>query len=110
MYARGKNGYRPPELLRREGVFNKKSDIWTFGCLLFKLCIGWTPFPDDFSTRLFYEQADGVTVQLPVIVGLEKTGALEKLLEGCLKKDPQVRPKAREVKEVLATMMEEWAR
>jgi len=46
--ARGKAGYRAPELVQ-EGVgkFSTKSDIWALGCILHEVITGAKPFPSD---------------------------------------------------------------
>jgi serine/threonine protein kinase len=55
-----------------EKVFNKKSDIWTIGCLLFQLCIGWKPFKDDCDAVRYYRKVKEVpqSVEPPTFAGL----------------------------------------
>src|SRR5438045_695682 len=51
--ARGKPGYRAPELLDERLTDTKSSDIWALGCILCELCDGKKPFADDLETREF---------------------------------------------------------
>ena len=48
--GRGKPKYRAPELLR-EGrkTFNKKTDVWSLGCILHDLCVGKSAFLTDIA-------------------------------------------------------------
>ena len=47
--SRGTACYNAPELLL-EGKFNKKTDIWAMGCILYELCTGLKAFATDWAT------------------------------------------------------------
>ena len=52
--ARGKQGYRAPELLRGDKAqYNKKVDIWSLGCILFEISTGQKAFDTDFCVFEF---------------------------------------------------------
>lgn len=50
-YSRGTSGYRAPELLTDNPVYNNKVDIWAWGCILYELWMYRKPFSGDWAVR-----------------------------------------------------------
>jgi serine/threonine protein kinase len=46
-------GYRAPELLQKNPIYNEKVDIWSLGCIIFELLHGRKLFSGDSETREF---------------------------------------------------------
>ena len=51
-YSRGTSGYRAPELLVEEATFTNKVDIWSLGCILYKLIALKNVFHSDLEVRI----------------------------------------------------------
>jgi serine/threonine protein kinase len=65
-YARGKQGYRAPELLLESmQSFNKKVDIWSLGCIMYELSVGTKPFNNDWATLQFAQEKMSKEVVIP---------------------------------------------
>jgi serine/threonine protein kinase len=99
--ARGKEGYRAPELLLdSQQSYNKKVDIWSLGCILYELSVGTKPFRTDWATLQFAQEKSEMTV---TIVG--GSGAVFKNLEALicrmLKYDFRDRPSITMIREAL---------
>ena len=76
-----------PEQARGESV-DKRTDIWAFGCVFFEMLTGRAAFGGDtFSdTLVAILQGEPEWTALPAI-----PGALRRLLQHCLEKDPRRR-------------------
>jgi serine/threonine protein kinase len=100
-YARGKPGYRAPELLGEpeNRVYNNKVDLWSLGCIIYELFTGKRPFADDFAVREF--RSSGVDFE-PQITGMNSESAnyLMSFMQ-LLKQVPKNRPTAYELKSML---------
>jgi serine/threonine protein kinase len=58
-YGRGTSGYRAPELLREDRPsFNKRVDIWGFGCIVFELGTRKKAFNGDADTREYFTKRE----------------------------------------------------
>ena len=62
--ARGKRGYRAPELLHN-GQYNKKGDIWSLGCILHVLCFGIPAFQSDIEASEYARGKKRLDVTFP---------------------------------------------
>jgi len=96
---RGTGGYRAPEVLDA-GVYNNKSDQFSFGCIVFELTFGAKLFRNgdygvlQFSLNPFYLD----------FLGLEPDhilNDLEELVTSLIQIDPSARPSAHDTKAVL---------
>jgi WD40 repeat protein len=89
-YSRGRSCYRAPELLRNEGKYSNKVDIWSLGCILYELVTANKAFPGDFAV---YEYALSRTT-----LCLEKYGNSKLLtafrIHNLLATNPKHRPSA----------------
>ena len=84
----GTVAYMSPEQARGYRV-DKRTDIWAFGCVLFEMLTGRSPFAadtvNDSVARILEREPDWTA--LPATV----TGTVQTLLRRCLEKDPKQR-------------------
>ena len=85
----GTIAYMSPEQATGKEV-DHRTDIWSFGVVLYELLTKGLPFKGDFDEAVIYsilneqpEQASGINPAVPV--------QLDKIIQKCLKKDPKVR-------------------
>ncbi|SCU83302.1 LAMI_0C02718g1_1 [Lachancea mirantina] len=87
-------GFTAPEILdvKQKSVITEKTDTWSFGCLLYMLCFGISPFERE-------EQVSGASVTYAIATGKYSfpvaTNCDSKLLalvQSCLTVDPASRP------------------
>jgi serine/threonine protein kinase len=86
--------YLPPEYFRKN-VFDEQSDIWAFGCFLYELVVGTTPFTSDRQMDLIKL----ILTQNPDL-SMIKDKDLKDLLQKLLNKSRTHRPKS--VSEVMS--------
>jgi len=84
----GTAGYMSPEQARGQPV-DKRTDIWAFGCVLFRMCAQQPPFAGATVT----EALDAVIAHEPDWELLPATAPpyLVRILRRCLTKDPKLR-------------------
>ncbi len=85
----GTAGYMSPEQVQGQDV-DHRSDIFSFGVLLFELCTGQLPFKGVHETALAYEIVN-VDAPPPSSVRPEIDPALDAIILECLEKDPNER-------------------
>lgn len=96
--ARGRDGYRAPELLFDPKFrFNNKVDIWSLGCILYELCVGDKAFRSDFAAREFSLEKKLKHVVIPTVNG-PIYDRLQHLISETLDPDPQNRPSAKSLR------------
>ena len=97
IYGRGTAGYRAPEILKEPGHYNKRSDIWSLGCILFELIAGEPPFTSDFQVFDYALNKSSSFLKIQEAVArapLAHPNQIEELIVATLKVDPQERPSA----------------
>jgi serine/threonine-protein kinase len=101
----GTAAYMSPEQARGKSL-DKRSDVWSFGCVLYELLTGRRAFEGDGVT----ETLSRVLQREPDFTALpsEAPAAIRRLLAGCLEKDrskrfPQIAVVAFQIDELLAS-------
>jgi serine/threonine protein kinase len=81
--AMGTPGYMSPEQVRGERS-DARSDIFSFGAILYEMASGRRAFPGDSSVAVMHAILKDEPVELPA----ETAPALERIVRRCLEKDP----------------------
>lgn len=97
--------YAAPEILdvKLNSVITEKCDIWSFGCTMYSMCFGISPFERE-------EQISGASVTYAITTGkytvprgTSYSSSLIELIGKCLSVNPEQRPS---VNELIALLME----
>ena len=106
--ARGTQGYRAPEILVPfDAKFNKKSDIFALGCVVYEIITGTKLFQSDGAVVAYLErgQLSGVTWWPPSPAGnSELLFYLEWMVASMLELDPASRPNAQQILQCIRNM------
>ena len=86
----GSLSYMAPEQLRGDGD-DSRTDIYSFGVLLYEMATGRRPFERDRPEALMFEILHGASRPVRSLRSDAPT-ELDRLIEGCLSKDPALRP------------------
>jgi serine/threonine protein kinase len=92
--GRGTPGYRAPELLNEDPVYNNKVDIWALGCILYELAVGEQAFANDFATREYKVSKTVLTVDLDGNFSDQCKQNITSSILAMLQKDSSFRPSA----------------
>jgi serine/threonine protein kinase len=101
---RGTASYRAPEILSPVmGQFNKKSDVFAFGCIIFEIVTLQRLFAEDWTTQTYVRSGD--LGERPPMLWEESISSefeprfdqLERLVASMLEVDPSLRPNAESV-------------
>jgi serine/threonine protein kinase len=84
----GTVAYMSPEQARGHAV-DHRTDIWAFGCVLYELVAGRSPFGGDTIGDVFAAVLDGTPEW--TVVPPQTPAAVVRLLQQCLEKDPDRR-------------------
>ncbi|MGD9489636.1 MAG: protein kinase [Calditrichaceae bacterium] len=90
--ALGTVGYMSPEQARGDPV-DHRTDIWSFGVVLYEMLTGELPFRGDYEQAVIYS----ILHEKPVKIdpsNHKKRILLEKLCDLCLEKNPDLRPQS----------------
>ncbi|MEQ1885353.1 MAG: protein kinase [Bryobacteraceae bacterium] len=89
-FVEGTLGYMSPEQVAGERMVDQRSDIFSFGCLLFEVATRRLPFASDTPAKTMHRIA---SEPAPRLSGLCKgvSPALQEIIDGCLEKDPDHR-------------------
>jgi serine/threonine protein kinase len=95
--GRGTPGYRAPELLLPGRTFNKKTDIWALGCIVFDLFTGRRAFREDHDVWEYKKS----TSSLELFLDERFSGPLQETIttnvHEMLHRDQSLRPDAHQV-------------
>jgi serine/threonine protein kinase/tetratricopeptide (TPR) repeat protein len=82
--------YMAPEQLRGEAD-DSRTDVYAFGAMLYEMATGRRPFERDRPEALMFEILHGTTRPVRSLRP-EAPPELDRLIESCLSKDPELRP------------------
>ena len=93
--------YAPPEVLE-EGKFNKKSDIWSLGCILFEVCADRQAFTNGWQVTNYGKSLQTDTTLLPPPFAEDSIDhpyalALNQMVASMVQRLCNVRPTAAEI-------------
>lgn len=92
--GKGTSGYRAPELLTENPIYNNKVDIWAMGCILYELISGQKAFSSDHAVMEW--SFSKTEKKLPLENIDEVSGkTISHLIGETLRKDPKLRPSAK---------------
>lgn len=89
--ALGTYAYMAPEVIRGDPPISHKSDLYSFGCVLFRMLTGRTPFEAKSPAQMFFQHIETTPPRVSTIA-LDCPVWLESLVAQLLEKDPQDRP------------------
>jgi tRNA A-37 threonylcarbamoyl transferase component Bud32 len=87
----GTASYMSPEQCKGERILTHKSDLYSFGVMLYELVTGRKPFQADSAMEMFMEHVNG-TFERPSRLVLEIPIWLDTLICQLLEKQPEKRP------------------
>jgi DNA helicase-2/ATP-dependent DNA helicase PcrA len=90
--------YMAPEAW--SGDFSDKSDIWSIGAILYEMLTGVPPFLSDNLTDL-QQKIETNKFLLPTMIRAAIPEYLEHIIAKCLKSNPDARPTARELSDMM---------
>ncbi|CDF40784.1 Serine/threonine protein kinase [Chondrus crispus] len=93
--ARGTPEWMAPELLRQD-AFNEKSDVFSFGVILWELVICEKPWRDEHPRRILYKVGNR-GLKLPTPAPEQCGPELRQMLVQCFADDPSRRPQFRNI-------------
>jgi serine/threonine protein kinase len=92
--SRGTEGYRAPELVRDNSVYNQKVDIWAFGCIFYEIVAESKAFDDDWQVRQYWQSQEPLKIPPVNFHHSNSAQFLESILLKTLHKDLNARPSA----------------
>jgi Serine/threonine protein kinase len=108
--AIGSPYYMSPEQAKG-AVLDERSDIYSFGCLLFEMLAGRPPFQAASAIATLQKQVSETPPTLSAVTNTEIDAKLEKLIAKCLAKDPDERfSSVEELAKDLSAFRDEYCR
>ncbi len=89
--AIGTCSYTPPELIRGHPEVSNRSDLYSFGCVMFEMLTGRRPFESETHAEVFYQHLEETPPPVRTLA-MECPIWLESLVAQLLAKDPADRP------------------
>ncbi len=84
---------------------DQRSDIYSLGCMMYEALTGKPPFDGNSAMELAYKHVNSDWEHLEQIASMKESKLLGKLVDDCLAKKPEARPKsAHEVLQTLRTI------
>ena len=93
----GTPAFLAPELMRGNGPFDHRVDIYALGCIAFWLLTGHPPFEGEDAIAVLRQHADTAPSPPSSRGGRAIPAELDALVLECLSKDPALRPESAEV-------------
>jgi len=90
-----------PEVHTRTCTFPEKSDVWSFGVVMFELGTELIPYHDKVDEDVLYEIKYGRGPEIPRDVNLKKVPQWESLMKSCWSTDISERPTFRTLHKAL---------
>lgn len=88
--AKGTRSYMAPEQIRRK-VCDERTDIYSFGCVLYELCTGKPPFTGDTPNDLLNKHLTA-SIPSPIVHNDNVTREFADLVKSMMAKKPEARP------------------
>ena len=102
----GSPTYMSPEQCKGQRV-DSSSDIYSCACIMYEALTGHPPHQGESSMELMYKHMSADPVRLEALASDSRSRELAKIVDQCLSKDPQLRPRdANEVLHRLETVFE----
>lgn len=98
--------YMSPQQVDRMPDIDSRTDLYSFGTVLYEVLTGRTPFTGDRVHMLLDQIRSEVPIKPSAIEGCKVPDLLSELAVSCLKKDPDDRPESAE--QVVRALQENW--
>lgn len=98
IYSKGTAGYRAPELIADPPHFNKKTDIWALGCILFELVVKNKPFTADWNVQEFalsHKEFEFPMTKISIVGDVDTRAIISGLVKQMLQVEGSNRPSAK---------------
>ncbi|MCP3956861.1 MAG: protein kinase [bacterium] len=89
-HSLGTPAYKSPEQSRGEPV-DHRADIWAVGVVLYEMISGRRPFAGEYEHAIVRSILEDEPVPLAEAAGRDVTGAVERIVQKALEKDPETR-------------------
>jgi serine/threonine-protein kinase len=105
-HVMGTPAFMSPEQVRDVSTVGPPSDVYSLGLVLFELLTGRSPYDAQTVSAFCAAHLFQVPLDLHAVLG-RVPPALSELTSACLAKEPDGRPRAKEVERVLSALADE---